>query len=59
MAKLISSMELLHDTQKAYLIVTFHNSDTVGAQNFIAESTPKFVAIITLADDAKMVWIVK
>lgn len=59
MAKLIGSMELLRDAQKAHLFVTFHNSDTVEAQNFIVENTLKFIATIMLADNVKMVWIVR
>lgn len=51
-------MELLHDTQRAHLIVTFHNSDTVDAQNFIVENILTFIAIITLAGHVKIVWIV-
>lgn len=52
-------MELLYGMQKAHLVVVaFQASDTVEAQNTIANNALKSVAIITLANHAKMVWIV-
>lgn len=52
-------MELLYGMQKAHLVVVaFQASDTVEAQNIIANNALKSVAVITLANHAKMVWIV-